>query len=195
MVFFKNLGFVLSIAALITACGSEKAQAPTTPAVEASTERSLADMPESEAVTVPVVEEQDLAILDTGKLEEEIKPKAIKPVARAKAIAIDKVFDFGFIDEGDKIKHTFTIKNTGNATLRIKDVETACGCTVAKLSAKEVAPGKSMEVNTVFDSLNKFGTQNKEITVVTNGGRITLALKGVVRPKGFKPTSDSSTSS
>ncbi|MFK7973221.1 MAG: DUF1573 domain-containing protein [Bacteroidia bacterium] len=143
----------------------------------------------------PVIEEepQDLAVLDTGKvveeMKEELKAKVVAPTKRAKAQVASPDFDFGFIDEGAKIKHTFIVKNGGNASLKIKDVESACGCTVAKLSQWEVAPGKSTKVETVFDSDGKFGKQRKEIVLTTTGGRVVLALIGVVRPKGFKKDS------
>ena len=176
--------FFLVAASFLSSCGNEEANAPVSPPeTESTATRSIEEPVEAAAALVKDV--QDLAVLDTGEIV--LETKAVKPTPRPKAKADNDLFDFGFIDEGDKIKHTFTIRNTGNALLKIRDVEAACGCTVAKLSAMEVAPGKSIIANTVFDSDGKFGNQLKKITIRTNGGKIQLALKGVVRPKGFKP--------
>jgi hypothetical protein len=178
--------FFLSLALLLicAACGGKEAKAPEKPE-SASSERAV----ETVSIAAPDSELVDLEVLDTAKVKEateELSPKAVKPTKRAKAIAQGAVYDFGFIDEGDKIEHTFTIRNGGNATLRIDDVDSSCGCTVAEMSAWSVAPGKSTQVKTVFDSLNKFGKQRKTVTISTNVGKVELALVGVVRPKGFQ---------
>jgi hypothetical protein len=39
-----------------------------------------------------------------------------------KLVIKQPLFDAGEIDEGNEIKHTFLVSNTGNATLEIKDV-------------------------------------------------------------------------
>ena len=38
------------------------------------------------------------------------------------------VFDFGEVNEGEKLEHTFLIKNTGKANLVISSAKTTCGC-------------------------------------------------------------------
>ena len=40
------------------------------------------------------------------------------------------VFDFGEVNEGEKLEHVFLIKNTGEANLVISSAKTSCGCTV-----------------------------------------------------------------
>jgi len=84
------------------------------------------------------------------------------------SIVPDKI-DFGTIDEGSSISMTFTIKNAGTADLIIYDAKPSCGCTVAKLSNKEVAPGKEATLETVYSShVNGTGPINKAIIVSTN---------------------------
>jgi len=54
-------------------------------------------------------------------------------------VALDEpVFDFGTVDRGARVDHTFRVPNRGGATLRIDHVKSSCGCTVAVLSEREV---------------------------------------------------------
>ncbi len=98
------------------------------------------------------------------------------------------VFDFGTIDEGVKAKATFTIKNTGDANLVIYDVRPTCGCTIANLSSKTIAPGKSATLVAVYNSMNAGGPIRKFITVSTNArkpgnGTLPLGLSANVKAK------------
>ncbi len=98
--------------------------------------------------------------------------------------SIDKSnHEFGFIDEGTKITHVYTIKNTGGTDLYINDVKPSCNCTVPDFSIESVPPGGSTTVKLVFDSNGKVGTQRKTATVMTNIGEYELTMTGTVRPK------------
>ena len=79
------------------------------------------------------------------------------------------VFDFGDVVQGDKVEHTFKFKNTGNEPLIITNVQVTCGCTTPKGWARDpIAAGQSGEITVAFNSLGKFGKQNKVVTVVSN---------------------------
>src|SRR5437660_5159694 len=59
-------------------------------------------------------------------------PSAVTVLASSQApvIAFDqKSFDFGKIQFGQTAVHRFKVSNTGQATLHIKEVKAACGCT------------------------------------------------------------------
>lgn len=91
--------------------------------------------------------------------------------------------DFGQIPQGQPASHSFTIKNTGDAPLVIKDVEPSCGCTTPKWPKKPIAPGESAEIKAVYDAKSK-GAFQKSIKVKTNvpfSGTKTLKIKGVVQ--------------
>ncbi len=78
-------------------------------------------------------------------------------------------FDFGDINQGDKVNHTFKFTNTGNLPLVITNVEVTCGCTTPKGWGRDaIAPGSQGEITVAFDSSGKFGKQNKVITVISN---------------------------
>lgn len=79
------------------------------------------------------------------------------------------VYDFGDVVQGDKVEHTFKFKNTGNEPLIITNVQVTCGCTTPKGWARDpIAAGQSGEITVAFNSLGKFGKQNKVVTVVSN---------------------------
>ena len=78
------------------------------------------------------------------------------------------VFDFGEVNEGEKLEHTFLIKNTGKANLIISSAKTTCGCTVPKFPKEPILPNQQSEITVVFNTKGKFGKQNKTITLLTN---------------------------
>jgi hypothetical protein len=78
-------------------------------------------------------------------------------------------FDFGDINQGDKVHHTFKFVNTGTDPLIITNVEVTCGCTVPKGWPRDpIMPGDKGELEVMFNSSGKFGKQNKVVTVVSN---------------------------
>jgi hypothetical protein len=84
-------------------------------------------------------------------------------------VALDEpVFDFGTVDRGARIDHTFRVPNRGSATLRIDHVKSSCGCTVAVLSEREVAPGEEARVAVSLDTARLAGRTNKTVNVYTN---------------------------
>ncbi len=83
-------------------------------------------------------------------------------------------YDFGDVIEGEKISHTFTFTNTGNAPLVITNVEVTCGCTTPKGWPRDpIAPGSTGELTVEFNSARKSGKQNKVITVTSNSAGTT----------------------
>ena len=92
-------------------------------------------------------------------------------------------FNFGTISQGQKVQHGFRIKNTGDAPLQIKKLEAACGCTAVKPSTSVIAPGKSAELNVIFDSTSFSGKVEKTVTMTTNAGNTptyTFTMEGTV---------------
>ncbi len=53
------------------------------------------------------------------------------------------VCDLGQVGLGTKNSCEFKFKNTGQGPLKITNVKSTCGCTVAQLEKKEYAPGES----------------------------------------------------
>ena len=92
-------------------------------------------------------------------------------------------FDFGKVAQGKNVEHVFIIKNSGDAPLTIGRVSTSCGCTVADVSSRTIAPGKKAEISATFNSTNFSGNVSKNILVQTNDPKVpvhTLTMKGTV---------------
>lgn len=85
-----------------------------------------------------------------------------------KILCDQPVYDFGDHDNDVDVKHGFTISNTGSGNLEIASVKTSCGCTVAELEDKSLAPGESTKVRATLSLKGKRGKQHKQIVVHSN---------------------------
>jgi Protein of unknown function (DUF1573)/HYDIN/CFA65/VesB-like, Ig-like domain len=106
--------------------------------------------------------------------------------AQPKVEITPAIFNLGTVDEGVKAKATFTIKNVGNADLIIYDVRPTCGCTIANLSSKILAPGKTATLDAFYNSQYASGLIRKYINVTTNDvktGNVSLVLTANVKAK------------
>lgn len=77
----------------------------------------------------------------------------------------------------------FKYENTGTTTIKVTGVHTSCGCTVASLEKKEVAPGEKGEITATFKIGNRTGAQQKTVTVQTDdpsNPTTVLTLKAVI---------------
>ncbi len=77
-------------------------------------------------------------------------------------------YGFDTIKQGDKVEHTFTLKNVGEKNLFITNAFGSCGCTVPEYPKEPIAPGKTAQVKVTFNSAGKEGAQKKSITLVMN---------------------------
>lgn len=93
--------------------------------------------------------------------------------------------DFGKIKEGDKVTYAFKFVNSGKSPLIIKDAVATCGCTTPEWPKAPVQPGASGEIKVTFNSANKMGLQDKQITVTanTNPAQTMMHLIGEVTKK------------
>jgi hypothetical protein len=93
--------------------------------------------------------------------------------------------DFGTINEGDVVEHTFSFVNTGAAPLIIQNAQPSCGCTVPDWTKDPIPPGGKGYVRAKFDSNGKPNVQNKSITVTANTWpkQTVIRFKAMVTPK------------
>ena len=84
--------------------------------------------------------------------------------------------DYGVIEQGEKVSHLFTFKNTGNEPLVLSNVKPSCGCTTPKWTKEPIAPGADGEIMVEFDSKGKSGKQTKTVTVTANTEPATTVL-------------------
>ncbi len=103
----------------------------------------------------------------------------------------EQTHDFGQISEADGLaSHIFEIKNTGNDPLVINRITASCGCTRPEWSKAPIEPGKTGEVKISYNPKGRPGPFYKSISVFSNAknGRLTLYVKGTVKPKSSIPS-------
>lgn len=76
--------------------------------------------------------------------------------------------DFGDIQPGAVVKHTFEFTNTGKSPLIIENASVSCGCTTPNWTKEPIAPGAKGSIDVQFDSHGKSGMQNKEVAIHAN---------------------------
>ena len=95
-------------------------------------------------------------------------------------------YDFGEIaEEGGKVEHIFSFRNTSNAPVVVLSAHSSCGCTTAEFSRKPVMPDSVATVKVVFNPMNYPGAFARKITIVTNVGALKerLLVTGRVIPR------------
>ncbi len=80
----------------------------------------------------------------------------------------EPVFDFGRVDNTQKVEHDFVVKNTGDAPLELGKIKTSCGCTVAKLTKTTLQPGEETSIHATLSLKGKEGTKTTVVTVPSN---------------------------
>ncbi len=101
-------------------------------------------------------------------------------------IAIDKLrFDFGQLQEGVKVEHTFKVSNEGTAVLCIRKLQTDCECTVATVKSRKLKPGESTELKVVLDTAMKIRETEKTVSILSNDPErrsITVSITAFIDP-------------
>jgi len=113
-------------------------------------------------------------------------------------LAKDNTIDYGTVSKAtDNGIRTFEFRNTGDAPLIIKNVQSTCGCTVPTKPNEPIAPGKIGKIEVKYNM--QMGAIRKTITVESNAvnvpdGMVVLKIKGEVVPeKGSNPVEKSKT--
>lgn len=105
----------------------------------------------------------------SATIEEDFSTLSASELANAPVVTFNaQAYDFGDIQQGEKVEYTFTIKNTGNRDLIIRNVKTSCGCTAVTPEKKVIGANETVPLKVVFNSTGKKGKQNKAITIITN---------------------------
>jgi hypothetical protein len=98
-------------------------------------------------------------------------------------------FDFGTIDQGEAVEHSFSFTNTGSEPLIISNAKGSCGCTVPQWPREPIAPGATANIDVRFDSKGKRNKQNKKVTITANTdpAQSFIFLKGEVNAPEADP--------
>jgi len=119
------------------------------------------------------------------KLNENIK--SVKTEKQTEITFNEKVYNFGTIQQGDKVSHFFTFKNTGKYNLIISRAIGSCGCTIPEYPTTPILPGKSAKMKVSFNSKGKSGKQTKTVSVYANvpKGGVAITIKANIKVKTF----------
>lgn len=73
--------------------------------------------------------------------------------------------DFGNIEKGNKLKHTFYFINSGDAPLVVSNAKGSCGCTIPFFPDEPIQPGKQGQIDVEIDANNKKAGRRFSVTV------------------------------
>lgn len=93
-------------------------------------------------------------------------------------------WDFGAVWVEERPTLTLTVRNEGTAELRLTDVRSTCGCTVAQPTRRVVPPGESTDIQVTFDTTGKQGAVTSQVIVESNDARrpkVEFSIKGQVK--------------
>lgn len=110
--------------------------------------------------------------------------KASTEAKGPRLMLLEPVKDFGTVPKGQKLDHSFEIKNTGTTDLEILAAKPACGCTVADFD-KVIKPGQIGKVTAHVDTTAFAGPIAKPVTLETNDPQTPTAqvtIAAVVKP-------------
>lgn len=125
-------------------------------------------------------------------------PAEVVPVGPTTTISFAETeHDFGEIQEGEKIVHEFTFKNTGKEPLVISKAQGSCGCTVPDWPREPIPVGGEGTIKVQYDSRGKGKTvaeggraENKRVTITANTEPVNTYL--YIKGKVFKPDTPAS---
>ena len=135
----------------------------------------------------------DVAVNDVQPNTPTATPPATQPTAPTGPTTSvefnETTFDFGTIDAGEKVSHSYTFKNTGTEPLILSNAKGSCGCTVPTWPREPIAVGATGEIVVEFNSKNKKGPRNQKVTLTanTNPPQTFIYLTGTVNPDPNAP--------
>ncbi|CAL2081688.1 DUF1573 domain-containing protein [Tenacibaculum dicentrarchi] len=95
-----------------------------------------------------------------------------------------ETIDYGKVAIASEGKRTFEFTNIGDEPIIIKDIISACGCTVPKKPEAPIMPGQKGQIEVSYDT-KRPGGFSKTLTVVSNAKnkRKRIKIKGFIAKK------------
>jgi len=151
----KNRPFVILMAVAFAAAGSRPAaaQAPG-PSTRPSAPRGRSAAPASRPATRPVAPTRKLRLAGREN--------------RPRIELSSHLWDFGRLWFGDPCSTQVRIRNAGTAPLKILAVKSSCGCTVARLKKRTLAPGESVAMTVTYNTRKNVKKVRQRIMIRTN---------------------------
>ncbi len=78
-------------------------------------------------------------------------------------------FDFGEVTEGDEIKKSFIVENSGDKGLIIEGINSACSCTIVSIESYNLKPKEKTNLNITYDTKGKYpGKDEESVYIISN---------------------------
>ena len=108
-----------------------------------------------------------------GESGQHVGPIRKSPIAffaaGAPRIEVDEpIFEFGSVERGTCVEHTFVLRNAGTKPLIIEDVIPSCGCAITTLSSTVIEPQEQIEALVSLDLASREGPQEKVVLIRSN---------------------------
>lgn len=75
-------------------------------------------------------------------------------------------YDFGTIPNDKAVTHVFEVRNVGRGKLEIGGVSTSCGCTIAEVDKRQLAPGETAKLEVTYDPQAHGGATGQFMRIV-----------------------------
>ncbi len=135
-------------------------------------------------VSVNGVSDRNYRLVVSANIIEDFSALSKEELAHAPIVKVDNPeVNFGKMKQNEKFEHSFVLTNEGESKLFIRKIKASCGCTAVQPEKREIEPGESVKIKTIFNSAGKRGNQNKNVTIITNDPKrsnIILRIKGEV---------------
>jgi beta-lactamase regulating signal transducer with metallopeptidase domain len=95
----------------------------------------------------------------------ETAPAEPRPASRAEEWFDEVLKDFGTVQRGPTLRHTFRLTNTTKDTIHVSGVRVTCGCLTAVPSPTELAPGQKGSVLVTLDTRRFSGPKTVRVFV------------------------------
>lgn len=105
---------------------------------------------------------------NTNTQAQQAQEPEVDPATAAQIVFKESAFDFGTLEDGEKVEHVFEFTNPSSNPLTITNARGSCGCTVPEWPKEPIPPGGSGEIKVKYDSKGKKGKQNKTVTITAN---------------------------
>ena len=99
---------------------------------------------QARAISAAPVNNNQAAIkpTNTQTQPQQAQQPEVDPAKAATLVLEEKVFDFGPLQEGEKVEHVFEFTNTSSNPLTISNAKGSCGCTVPEWPREPIAQVK-----------------------------------------------------
>ncbi|MCL4236502.1 MAG: DUF1573 domain-containing protein [Deltaproteobacteria bacterium] len=110
----------------------------------------------------------------------------VPPPPPGQIVADPDVIRYETVNQGETVRGSSTIRNTGETALLLGPIQVSCPCTNASVEQTYLQPGEETRLELTFDTASNPGSARQYITVMTDDPRTSPALirlEGTVMPE------------